>query len=62
MVHSHFAAFNCAQLVSLSNALRGRVWRLENGEMVEEEEDEKVEEDVYDKDMKKIETDRGYPI
>lgn len=44
-----------AQLATLSSALRGRAWRQESGEIEAEEEDEEVEEDVYDEGRKKIE-------
>lgn len=43
-----------AQLATLSSALRGRAWRLESGEIETEEEDEEVEEDMYDEGKKKI--------
>lgn len=43
---------SCAQLATLSGALRGRAWRQESEE-IEVEED--GEEDVYDEGRKKIE-------
>lgn len=46
---------SCAQLATLSGALRGRAWRQESGEIEAEEDGEEVEEDVYDEGRKKIE-------